>query len=131
MLALLVARSGLIDLGNEALPRVSDPPVHVAACVHALAHELEVGFIQSPHPGPMPGYMTCSLGILIHLFVVGVDDSQGEFNQGVPLRAAPDHVVLTDFDKVLVGQARNPERFDIIGGFHHSELVVGAIDKTW
>ena len=37
--------------------------------------------------------------------------------------------MLTDLDKVLAGQARNPERFYIVGGFHHSELVVGAIHK--
>ena len=53
MLALLVARFGLVDLGNEALPQVNDPPVHLVACVHALGREPEV--IQLPHPGPMPG----------------------------------------------------------------------------
>lgn len=37
--------------------------------------------------------------------------------------------MLTDFDKVLAGQARNPERFYIVGDFHHSELLVSAIDK--
>ena len=68
-LALLVARSGLVDLGNEALP-----------CVHTLGREPEVRFIQLPHPGPVPGYGTCYLGILLHLFVVGVDDGRGEFN---------------------------------------------------
>ena len=36
--------------------------------------------------------------------------------------------MLTDFDKVLAGQARNPERFYIVG-FHRSEFVVGAVDK--
>ena len=49
----------------------------------------------------MLGYGTCSVGILLHLFVVGVDDGRGEFNQEVLLRAAPDPVVLMDFDKVL------------------------------
>ena len=77
----------------------------------------------------MPGYGTFSVGILLHPFVVGVDDGRGEFNQGVLLRVAPDPVVLTDFDKVLAGQARNPERFYIIGGIHHGELVVSAVDK--
>ena len=115
-LALLVAQSGLVDLGNEALPHVNDPPVHLVACVHALGHEPEVRFIQLPQPGLVLGYGTCSLGILLHLFVVGVDGGRGEFNQGVLLRAAP--VVLTDFDKVLAGQGRNPERFYIVGGFH-------------
>ena len=109
-LALLVARSGLVDLGNEALPHVNDPPVHLVACVHTLGRKPEVRFMQLPHPGPVPGYGTCSLGILLHLFVVGVDDGRGEFDQGV-LRAAPDPVVVTDFDKVLAGQARNTERF--------------------
>ena len=70
MLALLVARSGLVDFGNKALPHVNDLPVHLVACVHALGHELEARFIQLPHPGPMPGYGTCSVGILLHLFVV-------------------------------------------------------------
>ena len=73
-LALLVARSGLVDLGNEALPHVNDPLVHLEACVHALGRELEVMFIQSPHPGHVPGYGICSLGIVLHLFVEGVDD---------------------------------------------------------
>ena len=128
-LALLVARSGLVDLGNEALPHVNDPPVHLVACVHALGREPEVRFIQLPHPGPVPGYGTCSVGILLQLSVVWVDDGRGEFDQGVLLRAAPDPVVVTDFDKVLAGQARNTERFYIVGGFHHGELVVGAVDK--
>ena len=73
-LALLVARSGLVDFGNEALPHVNDPHVHLVACVHALDREPKVRFIQLPHLGPVPGYGTCSLGILLHLFVVGVDD---------------------------------------------------------
>ena len=73
--------------------------------------------------------MACSLGILLHLFVLGVSDDRGEFDQGVLLRAAPDPVVVTDFYKVLAGQARNTERFYIIFGFHHGELVVNAVDK--
>ena len=80
MLALLLARSGLVDLGNEALPHVNDPPVHLVACVHALGREPEVRFIQLPHPGPVLGYGTCSIGILLHLFVVGVNDGLGEVN---------------------------------------------------
>ena len=48
---------------------------------------------------------------------------------GVLLHAALDPVVLTDFNKVLEDQARNPERFYIVGGFHRGELVVGAVDK--
>ena len=79
-LALLVARSGLVDLGNEALPHVNDPPVHLVACVHALGCKHELRFIQSPHPGRVLGYGICSLGILLHLFVVGVDDGRGELN---------------------------------------------------
>ena len=55
MLALLVARSGLIDLGNEALPHVIDTPMHLAACMHALGSEPEVRFIKLPHPGPVLG----------------------------------------------------------------------------
>ena len=39
-LALLVAQSGLVDLGNEALSHVNDPPVHLVACVHALGRDL-------------------------------------------------------------------------------------------
>ena len=87
-LALLVAPSGLVDLGNEALPHVNDPPVHLVACVHALGHEPEVRFIQLPHLGLVPGCETCYLGIMLHLFVVGVDDGRGVFDQGVLLRAA-------------------------------------------
>ena len=37
--------------------------------------------------------------------------------------------MVTGFDKVLAGQARNTERFYIVGGFHRGELVVGAVDK--
>ena len=37
--------------------------------------------------------------------------------------------MLTNFDKALAGQAGNPKRSYIVGGFHRSELVVGAIDK--
>ena len=48
---------------------------------------------------------------MLHLFIVGVDDSRGEFDQGVMLRAALDPVVVMDFDKVLAGQARNTKRF--------------------
>ena len=43
--ALLVARSGLVDFGKEALPPVNDPHVHFVACVHALGREPEVRFI--------------------------------------------------------------------------------------
>ena len=87
--SLLVARSGLIDLGNKALPHVNDPPMHLVACVHALGREPEVRFIQLPRPSLVPGYRTCSLGLLLHLFIVGVDDGRGEFDQGVLPRAAP------------------------------------------
>lgn len=83
-----MARSSLVDLGNEALPHVNDPPVHLVASVHVLGHQPEVRFIQLPHPGPVPGYETCSVGILLHIFVVWVDDGRGEFNQGFLLRAA-------------------------------------------
>ena len=62
--------------------------MYLVACVHALGRKPEVRFIQLPHPGPVPGYGTYSLGILLHLFVVGVDDGRGEFDQGVLLRAA-------------------------------------------
>ena len=66
---------------------------------------------------------------MLHLFVVGIDDGRGEFDQGVLLRAALDPIVVTDFDKVLAGQARNTERFYIVFGIHRGELVVGAVDK--
>ena len=78
-IALLPAGS-LAVLGKEALPHVNNPPVHLEACVHALRREPEVRFIQSLHPGHVPRYDTCSLGILLHLFVVGVDDGRGEFD---------------------------------------------------
>ena len=122
-LALLVARSGLVDLANEVLPHVNDSLVHLIACVHARGRGPEVRFIQLPHLGLVPGYGTCSLGILLHLFIVGVDDGRGKFYQGVLLHAALDRIVVTDFDKVLAGQTHNTERFYIVGGFHHSKLV--------
>ena len=37
--------------------------------------------------------------------------------------------MLTDFDKVLAGQACNIGRFYIVGGFHRGELVVSVVDK--
>ena len=37
--------------------------------------------------------------------------------------------MVTDFDKVLAGQARNTERIYIVFGFHRGELVIGALDK--
>ena len=82
-LALLVARSGLVDLGNEALPHVNNLPVHPVACVHALGHEPKGRFIQLLHPGLVPGYGTCSLGILLHLFLVGVDDGLATVSTGL------------------------------------------------
>ena len=66
---------------------------------------------------------------MLHIFVVRVNDGRGEFDQGVLLRAATDPIVVTDFDKVLAGQARNTERFYIVGGFHRGELVISAVDK--
>ena len=98
-----MARSGLIDLGNEALPYVNDSPVHLVGCLHAPDRKPGVRFIHLQHPGPVPGYETCSVGILL-------------------LCAATDPVVLTDFNKVLAGQARNPERFYIIGGSSAANL---------
>ena len=55
-LALFVARFGLVDLGNEALPHVNDLHVHLVACAHAFGREPEVRFIQLPHPGLVPAY---------------------------------------------------------------------------
>jgi hypothetical protein len=37
--------------------------------------------------------------------------------------------VATYVDKLRAGQARNLERFYIVDGVHHSELVVWALDK--
>ena len=48
---------------------------------------------------------------------------------GSPSSCCPDPVVLTDFDKVLAGQARNIERFHIVFGIHRGELVVGVVGK--
>ena len=81
-LALLVARSGLVDLDNEELPHVNDPPVHLVACVHVLGRVLDVFFIQSLLPGTVSGDSVI-LALILHLHVVGVDDGRGEVNQGV------------------------------------------------
>ena len=129
MLAIALLPAGsLAVLGKEALPHVNNPPVHLIACVHALCCKLEVRFIQSPYLGTVPG-SRISLGTFLHVFIVGVDDGRGEFNQGVLLCAALDPVVSTDVNKLVAGHARNLERFYIIDGVHRSELVVGAIDK--
>ena len=45
------------------------------------------------------------------------------------LRAAPDPVVVTDFDKFLAGQARNTKHFYITFGIHRGELVVSVVDN--
>ena len=82
MLALLVARPGLVDLDNKALPHVNDPPVHLVACVRVLGRVRDVLFIQSLMPDIVPGVLVL-LALILHLHVVGVDDGRGEVNQGV------------------------------------------------
>ena len=110
-LALFVARFGLIDLGNEALPHVNDLPVHLVACVR-VHHVLDVLFIQSLMLHTMLAVLVL-IALLLHLHVVGVDDGRGEVNQGVQFAfvAAPDFVVVLDVDKIRTFQVRNLERF--------------------
>ena len=45
------------------------------------------------------------------------------------LLSTPDLVLALDDDKILAGDARILERLYIIGDVHHSEHVVGAVDK--
>ena len=45
------------------------------------------------------------------------------------LLAAPDLVLALDVDKILAGDARMLERLYIVGDVHHSEHVVGVVDK--
>ena len=79
-LALLVAQSGLADLGNEALPHVNNPHVHVVARVRLLGRVHDMSFVEFLHPGRVPGALVLVAGIL-HVSVVGVDDGLGEVNQ--------------------------------------------------
>ena len=45
------------------------------------------------------------------------------------LLAAPDLVLVVDVNKILAGDARILEHLYIIGDVHHSEHVVGAVEK--
>ena len=45
------------------------------------------------------------------------------------LLAALDLVLALDVDKILAGDARILEHLYIVGGVHHSEPVVGVVDK--
>ena len=123
-IALLPARS-LTVLGKEALPHVNDPPVHLVACLRVLGRVLDVLFNQSLMPNTVLGVLVL-LALILHLHVAGVDDVRGEVNQGVQFVfvAAPDLVVALDVDKICAFQARNLERFYIVGGVHRNETVV-------
>ena len=63
-------------------------------------------------PHTMPGVLVL-IALLLHLRIVGVNDGQGEVNQGVQFVfvAAPDLVFALDVDKIRAFQARNLERF--------------------
>ena len=45
------------------------------------------------------------------------------------LLATQDLVLALDVDKILAGDARILEHLYIVGDVHHSEHVVGAVDK--
>ena len=79
-LALLVARSGLIDFGYEALPHVNDPRVHIVASCTPPWPRTRLSFVEFLHLGRVPGTLVLVVGILL-VFVVGVDDGLGEVNQ--------------------------------------------------
>ncbi|KAE8816588.1 putative calcium-binding protein CML18 [Hordeum vulgare] len=87
-------------------------------------------FIQCVIPGTVPIVLVV-LALILHIYVVGVDDGQGEVNQGVlfVIGAALDVVVVMNVDKIVAGQARNIERNKIIGGVHHRKTVVGTVDR--
>ena len=97
---------------KKTLPHVNDPHLHLVASVCALGHVLDVLFIQSLMPNTVPGVLVL-LALILHLHVVGVDDSRGEVNQGVQFVfvAALDLVVALDVHKIRAFQARNLERF--------------------
>ena len=69
-------------------------------------------FIQSLMPHIVPG-VPVLIALILHLHVVGVDDSRGEVNQGVQFVfvAALDLVVVLNVYKIQAFQARNLERF--------------------
>ena len=114
----------------QTLLHVNEPHVHLVACVRVLGHVLDMFFIHSLISHTMPGVLVL-LSLILHLHAVGVANIRGEVDQGVlfVIGAAPEHVVATDVDKILAGQARNIERFLIVGGVHCNETVVGAVDK--
>ena len=70
----------LAVLGNEALPHVNNPPIHVVARVRLLGRIHDVSFVEFLHPGRVPGTLVLVAGIL-HVSVVGVNDGLGEVNQ--------------------------------------------------
>ena len=90
---------------------VNDPLVHLVACVRVLCHVLDVFFIQFVHPGLVPGRFVL-VALILHVFVIGVDDGRGEVKKGVLLLlllAAPDLVLTLDVDKLLARQAQSLE----------------------
>ena len=97
---------------KKTVPHVSDPPVHLVACVRVHGRVLDMLFIQSLMPHTVLGVLV-HIALFLHLRVVGVDDGRGEVNQGVQfvLIAPPNLVVVLDVDKIPTFQARNLERF--------------------
>ena len=63
-------------------------------------------------PHTMPGVLVL-IALILHLHVVGVDDGQGEVNQGIQFVfvAALDLVVVLDVDMIRAFQVQNLERF--------------------
>ena len=76
----LLSAGSLAVLGKEALPHVSDPPIHVIAHVCLLGRVHDVSFVEYLHPGRVPDMLVLVAGIL-HVSVVGVDDGLGEVYQ--------------------------------------------------
>ena len=72
----------LVCSRRKTLPHVNDPHVHLVACVRVLGCVLDVLFIQSLMPDIVQGVLVL-LSLILHLHVVGVDDSRCEVNQGV------------------------------------------------
>ena len=106
-----MARS-LVRGRKKTLPHVNDPHVHLVACVRVLGRVLDVLSIQSLMPDTLRSVLVL-LALILHLHLVGVDDSRGEIKQGVlfVVVTAPDLVVVLDVDKILTFQSRNLERF--------------------
>lgn len=66
---------------------------------------------------------------ILHAGVGWVDDGHNEVNQEGLLSVVDNLVFLLDVDEIRAGDGRIKEHLFIVGGVHHREFVIKAIDK--